>query len=83
MIMYRKNKIWKPIYISIETDKLDTLIDEVGKKVRENLTISEQKEKWVNIDIVDTEIVTSGFNQKTLKTTILELIVYVADMTGK
>jgi len=82
MIMYRKNKIWKPIYISIETDKLDTLIDEVGKKVRENLTISEQKEKWVNIDIVDTEIVTSGFNQKTLKT-ILELIVYVADMTGK
>jgi len=80
--MYRKNKIWKPIYISIETDKLDTLIDEVGKKVRENLTISEQKEKWVNIDIVDTEIVTSGFNQKTLKT-ILELIVYVADMTGK
>jgi len=80
MVMYRKNKNWQPIYISIETDKLDTLIDMVAKKVRENLTISEQKEKWVTIDIVDTEIVTSGFNPKTSKT-ILEILVYVADMT--
>lgn len=80
--MYRKNHDWQPIYITIETDKLETLGDIIGEKVRADLTPAQKKKKWVAIDIVDTIVVTSGFNPKTSKS-ILELLVYVADMTGK
>lgn len=80
---YRKNSKWKAVYISIESSKLDSLDKLVGEKVRSNMTDKEKKAKrWTIVDIVDTIVVASNSNPINQKHT-LELLIYVADMTGK
>ena len=80
---YRKNSKWKAVYISISASKLDTLGTVVGDKVRKDLTKKEQKSKsWTVVDIVDTIVVASNSNPITQDHT-LELLIYVADMTGQ
>jgi len=82
MIMYRKNSNWTTIYISIPTDELKNLGDYVEQEVHNQQNIKPNSRKWKAIDIVDTTIIGSNFHPSKDKT-ILELLVYVADMTGE
>jgi len=82
-VNYRKNSKWKAIYVNVNANELDTLDKIILKKMQDNLTPKEKKAKaWTVIDIVDTIVVASNSNPISQQLT-LELLVYVADMTGK
>jgi len=79
--MYRKNRKWKAISISIDIDMLNDLEQVVGLEVRNSLSEKDKKNKWLAIDIVDTLKISTDVNPINGKST-LNLLIYVADMTG-
>lgn len=79
---YRKNSKWTTVYVSISTDELEDLGNIVGNKVREQKNVKPNSRTWNAVDIVDTIVVSTSFNPSKEKT-ILDLLVYVADLTGK
>lgn len=81
-IRYRKNSEWTTVFVNVATDELYKLGEIVEDKVREKTPIKPGSKKWQALDIVDTVIVGSSYHQKQEKT-ILELLVYVVDITGK
>lgn len=82
-VNYRKNTKWKAIYVNVDASELDTLDSIILNQIQQKLTPKEQKTKqWQTIDIVDTIVVASNSNPISQKLT-LELLIYVADMSGK
>lgn len=82
-VNYRKNSNWKAIYVNVNANELDTLDQIILKQMQDNMTPTEKKaKKWQTIDIVDTIVVASNSNPISQQLT-LELLIYVADMTGQ
>jgi len=80
--MYRKNRKWKAINVSIDIDMLDDLEQVISSEVRNTLSEKDKKNKWLAIDIVDTLKISTDVNPISGKST-LNLLIYVADMTGE
>lgn len=81
-VMYRKNRKWRAIHISVDLKHMETMEEEVEKVVKQSLEDNHLKRQWKTIDIVDVQVVSSVF-QPTKDTTFIELLVFVADMTGE
>ena len=82
-VNYRKNSNWTAIYVNVNANELNTLDQIILKQIQDNMTPKEKKaKKWQTIDIVDTIVVASNSNPISQQLT-LELLIYVADMTGQ
>jgi len=81
VVLCRKNKKHKAVYISIAPNNLDNLGEIVANKVREKLSPTQAKTEWLVIDMVDTHLISTSSNPINAKMT-MELLIYVADMTG-
>lgn len=83
MVLYRKNEKWSTIHISLDMKQTDDLNALIQQAVELQLqTKKHLKRQWKAIDIVDIKIVSSTF-QPTKDTTFVDLLVFVADVTGK
>lgn len=82
MIMFRKNIKWKPIHVSLDLKNMDDMEESVNEAVKKSLTDTHLKRQWKAIDIIDVQVISSTF-QPTKDTTFLDLLVFVADMTGE
>ena len=81
VVLCRKNRKHKAVYISIAPNNLDNLGDVVALKTRENLTPEQAKTEWLVIDMVDTHLISASSNPINGQMT-MEMLIYVADMTG-
>lgn len=81
-VYYRKNDVWTTVYINIKIEDLGNLGTLVEEAVFKQQNIKQKSRKWQAIDIVDTEIIGKSFNSHRNET-MIELLVYVADLTGK
>lgn len=81
-VCYRKNKEWTTIFVSINIVNLCNLGDVVKQKIIEQKKIDDVSETWKIIDIVDTKIVSTSFNQHRNET-IIDMIVHVVDISDK
>ena len=80
MIMYRKNKNWTTVFISVATDELEHLGHYVEEKLKEQKQLDIKSKKWKTIDIVDKQIVSHSYHPVQEKT-FLDMLVSVADLT--
>jgi hypothetical protein len=82
MVMYRKNKRWKTIHVSIDLKKMDELDQYVEKTLMAVVEETHLNRQWKAIDIVDVKIISSSYNPNK-STTFLDLLVFLADLTGE
>lgn len=82
MVMYRKNKKWQPLHISLDLKNLADMSNQIEAKVKETIEKKHLTRQWKAIDIVDVQIISSTF-QPTKDTTFVDVLVFVADMTGE
>ena len=81
-VCYRKNKEWTTVFVSINIVNLCNLGDVVKQKIIEQKKIDNTSETWKIIDIVDTKIVSTSFNQHRNET-MIDMIVHVVDISDK
>lgn len=82
MVLFKQNKKWKAIHISLDLKKLDEIDAEIEKVVRAKLDETHLNRQWKAIDIVDVQFVASAY-QPPKNTTFIELLVFVVDITGE
>lgn len=82
MVLFRKNKNWKAIHISLNLKLIDDMNVQIEEAVKKHLEETHLKRQWKTIDIVDVKIFSSTYNP-TKETTFLDMIVFVADLTGE
>ena len=82
MVLLRKNKKWMPLHISLDLKQLNELETMVEKSVKEKLDETHLNRQWKAIDIVDIQILSSNYNPNK-NTTFVEVLVFVADITGE
>lgn len=82
MVLYRKNKNWKAIHISLDLKMSDDMSTQVEEAVKKHLSETHLKRQWKTIDIVDVQVFSSTYNPNK-ETTFLDMLVFVADLTGE
>ena len=82
MVLFRKNKNWKAIHISLNLKLADDMATQVEEAVKKHMEETHLKRQWKTIDIVDVQIFSSTYNP-TKETTFLDMMVFVVDLTGE
>lgn len=82
MVLFRKNKNWKAVHISLNLKLADDMATQVEEAVKKQLGETHLKRQWKTIDIVDVQIFSSTYNP-TKETTFLDMLIFVADLTGE
>ena len=82
MVLYKKNKKWIPIHISLDLKKLDDMISQVEHHIQTKMDKTHLTRQWKTIDIMDVQIISATF-QPSRDTTFVDVLVFVADLTGE
>ncbi len=77
MIMYKGYQQWKTLLVSISLKELDMLPGQVEKVLHSQIGSNPKELKlWKNIDIIDTQIISSTY-QPSRDCTIVDLLVVI------
>ena len=79
-MMFRKNKKWTTIHLSVDLKKMEVLDSQLEKIITEKVNTGVLAGSWKKIDILETHVVSSAY-QPTRDTTYVELLVFVADVS--
>ena len=82
MVLYKKNKKWKSLHVSIDMNNVELLESQVEEAVKTKLIKTHLSRQWKAIDIMDIQIISATY-QPTKNTTFVDVLVFVVDRTGE
>jgi hypothetical protein len=81
-VMYKQYKNWIPMHLSLDIQNLGLIQDTIQQVVHQKLKNTHLKRQWTAVNIVDFHVISSTY-QPSKNTTLLDVLVFVADITGE